>query len=88
MASATRTIASTSTTDESVTRQYVEDTLAQIRQMITGLGAQNNLGARQASQFNRLVKVEFPKFYGEDVLGWIFKCDQFFLIDSNPKEEK
>ncbi|GJY93093.1 retrotransposable element Tf2 [Tanacetum coccineum] len=88
MAPATRTIASTSINDEPVTRQYVEDTLAQIRQMITGLGAQNNLGARQASQFSRLAKVEFPKFYGEDVMGWIFKYDQFFLIDSTPEEEK
>ncbi|GJU60039.1 reverse transcriptase [Tanacetum coccineum] len=24
----------------------------------------------------------------EDVLGWNFKCDQFFLIDNTPKEEK
>ncbi|GKE92462.1 hypothetical protein Tco_1573557, partial [Tanacetum coccineum] len=46
------------------------------------------MGARQANQFSRLAKVEFLKFYGEDVLGWIFKCDQFFLIDSTPKEEK
>ncbi|GJV14851.1 gypsy/ty3 retroelement polyprotein, partial [Tanacetum coccineum] len=68
MAPATRTIASTSTNDEPVTRQYVGDALAQIRQMITGLGAQNNLGARQASQYSRLAKVEFPKFYGEDLI--------------------
>ncbi|GKD78948.1 hypothetical protein Tco_1341569, partial [Tanacetum coccineum] len=56
--------------------------------MIMGLGAQNNIKARQASQFSRLAKVEFPKFYSEDVMGWIFKCDQFYLIDSTPKEEK
>ncbi|GJS84166.1 hypothetical protein Tco_0750707 [Tanacetum coccineum] len=37
---------------------------------------------------HRLDKVELPKFYGEDVLGWNFKCDQFFLIDNTPKEEK
>ncbi|GKA03550.1 hypothetical protein Tco_0676331 [Tanacetum coccineum] len=46
------------------------------------------MGVRQANQFNRVAKVEFPKFYGEDVLGWIFKCDLFFLIDSTPEEEK
>nr|GEW73084.1 hypothetical protein [Tanacetum cinerariifolium] len=56
--------------------------------MITGLGAQNNMGARQANQFSRLTKVEFPKFYNEDVLGWIFKYDRFFLIDTTPNEEK
>ncbi|GJS77384.1 hypothetical protein Tco_0727265 [Tanacetum coccineum] len=72
MAPATRTLAYINTNDEPITKQYVEDALAQIRHVITGLGAQNNLGARQASQFSRLAKVEFPKFYGEDVLGWIF----------------
>ncbi|GJX24441.1 sodium/hydrogen exchanger 6 [Tanacetum coccineum] len=44
--------------------------------------------ARQANQFSRLAKVEFPKFFGEDVLGWIFKCDQFFLIDNTTEEDK
>ncbi|GJR98552.1 hypothetical protein Tco_0270726 [Tanacetum coccineum] len=42
-----------------------------------------------SSFFSRqVVEIQFPKFYGEDVLGWIFKCDQFFLIDSTPEEEK
>ncbi|GJS91882.1 reverse transcriptase [Tanacetum coccineum] len=68
--------------------QYVEDALAQMRQMIVGLGAQNNQGARQANQFSRLAKVKFPKFNGDDVLGWIFKCDKFFLIDNTLEEEK
>ncbi|GKB32364.1 putative mitochondrial protein [Tanacetum coccineum] len=88
MAHATRTIANSSANDEPVTRRYVEDALAQIRQMIVGLGAQNNQGARHANQFSRLAKVEFPKFNGDDVLGWIFKCDQFFLIDNTLEEEK
>nr|GEV76766.1 hypothetical protein [Tanacetum cinerariifolium] len=56
--------------------------------MIVRLGAQNNQGARQANQFSRLAKVKFPKFNGDDVLGWIFKCDQFFLIDNTFEEEK
>ncbi|GKB03552.1 retrotransposon-related protein [Tanacetum coccineum] len=88
MAPSTRTIANSSTNEETVTRQYFEAELAQLRQMITGLATQNNVGARQANQFSRLAKVEFPKFHGEDVLGWIFKCDQFFLIDNTPEEEK
>ncbi|GKC88687.1 gypsy/ty3 retroelement polyprotein [Tanacetum coccineum] len=88
MVLATRTIANSSANDEPVTRQSVEDALAQIRQMIVGLGAQNNQGARQANQFSRLAKVEFSKFNGDDVLGWMFKCDQFFLIDNTLEEEK
>ncbi|GKC79684.1 reverse transcriptase [Tanacetum coccineum] len=73
MAPTTRHITSSSVNDEPVTRKYVEDALAQIREMIVGLGAQKNHGARQANQFSRLAKVEFPKFSGEGVLGWIFK---------------
>jgi len=26
--------------------------------------------------------VEFPKFWGEDVQGWIYKCEQFFEVDN------
>nr|GEX01960.1 hypothetical protein [Tanacetum cinerariifolium] len=88
MAPTTRTIANTSANNEPVTRQYVEDALAQLREMIVGLGAQNNHGARQANQFSRLAKVEFSKLYREDVMGWIFICDQFFLIDNTPEEER
>ncbi|GJV86953.1 reverse transcriptase [Tanacetum coccineum] len=92
MAPTTRIATSSSThgnyNDELDTRQYLEDSLAQLREMITGLGAQNNQGARHANQFSRLAKVKCPKFYGEDVMGWIFKCDQFFLIDNTPEEEK
>ncbi|GKC42794.1 hypothetical protein Tco_1060516 [Tanacetum coccineum] len=73
MAPLTRAIANSSTNEEIVTRQYFEAELAQLRQMITGLATQNNMRARQANQFSRLAKVEFSKFYGEDVLGWILK---------------
>ncbi|GJS99444.1 gypsy/ty3 retroelement polyprotein [Tanacetum coccineum] len=48
-----------------LTGEYLEDSMAQLREMITGFSAQNNQGARQGSQFSRLAKVEFSKFYGE-----------------------
>ncbi|GJX87224.1 retrotransposable element Tf2 [Tanacetum coccineum] len=32
-------------------------------------------------QFTRMTKLEFPKFGGEDVRGWLYKCEQFFEID-------
>ncbi|GJY14993.1 retrotransposable element Tf2 [Tanacetum coccineum] len=43
---------------------------------------------RQANQFGRSAKVEFPKFQRDDVRGWVFKCDQFFIIDNTPNDEK
>lgn len=32
--------------------------------------------------FARFSKVDFPKFACEDVLGWVYKCEQFFLVDN------
>nr|GFA35549.1 hypothetical protein [Tanacetum cinerariifolium] len=32
-------------------------------------------------QFTRMTKIEFPKFGGDDVRGWLYKCEQFFEID-------
>nr|GEV66920.1 hypothetical protein [Tanacetum cinerariifolium] len=40
------------------------------------------------SQYGRLTKFEFPKFYGEDVHGWLYRVNQFFLLDSIPDEQK
>ncbi|GJY63672.1 retrotransposon-related protein [Tanacetum coccineum] len=34
------------------------------------------------SRFSRLGKMEFPKFHGEDVKGWMFRVKQFFAIDA------
>ncbi|GJV33355.1 hypothetical protein Tco_1393755 [Tanacetum coccineum] len=31
--------------------------------------------------YGRLTKVEFPKFSGEDVQGWLYKVHQFFVTD-------
>nr|GEV95105.1 hypothetical protein [Tanacetum cinerariifolium] len=57
---------------------------------IHGISLQNLTGAanRQQTQYSRLTKVEFPKFSGDDVSGWIFRCEQFFLIDTIPEDHK
>ncbi|GJU22459.1 reverse transcriptase [Tanacetum coccineum] len=39
-------------------------------------------GMRGNSQFSRVTKIEFPKFGGEDVKGWLFKCEQLFKVDN------
>ncbi|GJW25005.1 hypothetical protein Tco_0038816 [Tanacetum coccineum] len=46
-------------------------------------GRDQNLegGMRGNLQFSRVTKIEFPKFGGEDVRGWLFKCEQFFKVD-------
>ncbi|GKD85199.1 gypsy/ty3 retroelement polyprotein [Tanacetum coccineum] len=40
------------------------------------------------NQFTRMTKVEFPKFSGDDVKGWIFMCEQFFDVDDIPEHQK
>ena len=37
---------------------------------------------------SRMTKVEFPKFSGDDVRGWMFRCEQFFAIDNIPDDQK
>ncbi|XP_071694493.1 uncharacterized protein [Rutidosis leptorrhynchoides] len=39
-------------------------------------------------QLTRITKLEFPKFDGEDVKGWIYRCNQFFFVDGIEDEEK
>ncbi|GJS08482.1 hypothetical protein Tco_0365278 [Tanacetum coccineum] len=34
---------------------------------------------------SRLAKIEFPKFSGDDVKGWVFRCDQFFVRKQTPE---
>ena len=41
-----------------------------------------NRGIRQPFQV-RNVKLEFPRFAGENVLKWIFRANQFFEYDRN-----
>ncbi|GJZ04253.1 hypothetical protein Tco_0537528 [Tanacetum coccineum] len=93
MAPSTRITSTSNTITMKNTREYLDAQLAEMRNLITTLGLQqnqvlNNGNGRQANQFSRLAKVEFPKFQGDDVRGWAFKCDQFFLIDNTPDEEK
>ena len=45
-------------------------------------------GGNQMMQYGRMSKIEFPRFDGNDVKGWIFRCRQFFRIDNVPEEMK
>ncbi|GKC16107.1 hypothetical protein Tco_1012889 [Tanacetum coccineum] len=41
-------------------------------------------GSEGTSRFSRMGKLEFPKFYGEDVKGWLFRVKKFFAVDNVP----
>nr|GEV52932.1 putative zinc finger, CCHC-type [Tanacetum cinerariifolium] len=80
------------------TRRYVDDALdGIIRSMeemlnqITSLSLQTqsiNGAVRPQTRYGRMTKIDFPKFSGKDVRGWIFRCEQFFLIDSIAEDQK
>jgi len=64
----------------------------QLRELITGLSRQvlqiaSNGGTGEISSGNsnqpfcRLSRIEFPRFSGEDVLRWVYRCEQFFDVD-------
>ncbi|KAG8386982.1 hypothetical protein BUALT_Bualt03G0205200 [Buddleja alternifolia] len=36
----------------------------------------------------RFSQIEFPKFRGEDLRGWIYRCEQFFEVDDTPPDAK
>ena len=38
-------------------------------------------GGEGSSRFSRMGKLEFPKFYGDDVQGWMYRVKQFFAVD-------
>ncbi|GJU07030.1 retrotransposable element Tf2 [Tanacetum coccineum] len=37
---------------------------------------------------NQFTRMDFPKFLGDDVKGWIFRCEQFFSIDEIPNNNQ
>jgi len=37
---------------------------------------------------SRLSRVDFPKFEGDNVQGWIYKCQQFFELDAIAEGKK
>ncbi|KAL8161992.1 hypothetical protein V2J09_013481 [Rumex salicifolius] len=40
------------------------------------------------SGLTRLSRLDFPRFNGDKVKEWIFKCDQFFSLDRTPNDLK
>lgn len=45
------------------------------------LEGKHRLRPPRAMVNTRLSKVEFPRFWGEDVDSWIFKCDSLFEME-------
>lgn len=62
----------------------LQGVLIQQQYLNTDVQMLKNFGGFQSggqSQYGRLTRIEFTKFSGEDVKGWIYRCQQFFSID-------
>ncbi|GJZ49966.1 transposon ty3-I gag-pol polyprotein [Tanacetum coccineum] len=98
----TRTTTDPSTTDLNNTLAAIQTSIEQIngninrllifQQFATGERLTNGEGTSNrggsGSQYGRLTKFEFPKFYGYDVQGWLYRVNQFFLLDSIADDQK
>ena len=85
--------------DLNCTLQTLQQTMEQMSEQIRGLlifqqHVQNGgaMGAGMHTpnqgQIGRLTKLEFPKFYGDDVQGWLYRVNQFFLLDQIAENQK
>nr|GEU89435.1 hypothetical protein [Tanacetum cinerariifolium] len=100
----TRTNPDTTTSDNTHTLTAIQTAIEQINGSINGLLLFQQFATRELNrlngeegmsniggsglQYGRLTKFEFPKFYGEDVQGWLYRVNQLFLIDSIPVSKK
>nr|GEX48086.1 retrotransposon protein, putative, Ty1-copia subclass [Tanacetum cinerariifolium] len=68
----------------------MQRSMKEMANKITALSLQNQQIGNRRPQVNhsRLAKIKFPKFFGDDVKGWVFRCEPFFLIEQTPDVEK
>ena len=50
----------------------------------------NNGGNSESSTFNSIknIRLEFPRFHGEDPTCWVYKANQFFLYHNIPRTRR
>nr|GEU98930.1 hypothetical protein [Tanacetum cinerariifolium] len=53
----------------------------EINAIKNGEGTSHKGTSNKGNQYGRLIKLEFLKFSGEDVQGWLYMIHQFFTID-------
>ena len=83
--------------DQLPAQQEAEDrSHAQLKELITRLSAQvmqmanrtEDPGTNGGNSMSRLSQIDFPKFEGDDVHGWIYKREQFFEVDAVVENRK
>lgn len=49
-----------------------------------GGSTENSGNQRNTDYATRQPKIEFPRFNGDYLTGWMYRCQQFFKVDSTP----
>ncbi|GLT60986.1 hypothetical protein SLA2020_337230 [Shorea laevis] len=66
--------------------------MAQLDTSSTSRGSQiygnSSSNAGMGPLTSKTAKIEFPKFNGEELKDWLYKCNQYFRIDGTPDEHK
>jgi len=61
-------------------RELITRLSRQVLQIATNGGTGEVPSCNSNQTFSRLSRIEFPQFNGEDVLGWVYRCEQFFEV--------
>ena len=76
-------------------QRMMQEMNLEIQRMRSGEGPSNgghnhggSNGGSNGHQYGRLTKVEFPRFDGEDVNGWLYRVNQFFVMDHVDDDEQ
>ncbi|GJV38799.1 gypsy/ty3 retroelement polyprotein [Tanacetum coccineum] len=76
-------------------REEMEKLMAEMRSAVvaatasgSGMMVRPQAEAQRGMQYHRVTKIEFPRFGGEDLRGWLFRCEKFFKVDNVPNENK
>ncbi|GKF84256.1 hypothetical protein Tco_0249154, partial [Tanacetum coccineum] len=64
------------------------DVLTQLQYLVTYVNRLKEGRGKDTSRFSRLGKLEFPKFSGDDVQGWLYRVKQFFAVDNIHEGDK
>nr|GEY76893.1 hypothetical protein [Tanacetum cinerariifolium] len=67
---------------QEMSNTVVDNTLGNMNLGNNRMHDEGTSGGPQSSQFTRMTKIEFPKFGGDNVRGWMYKCEHFFLVDN------
>ncbi|GKC32019.1 hypothetical protein Tco_1039313 [Tanacetum coccineum] len=54
---------------------------SEIQRLLSETSTSNVTNRNNNPRISRMTKIEFPKFYGDDLTGWVYRCNQFFKVD-------